>query len=128
MFGLRDDDINAIREIFQKFPEVEMALIFGSRATGNFKNGSDVDIALKGVAVNYNTALNISSALNEETLMPYHFDVLNYNTIQNQDLRSHIDRMGKLIYEGEAATILRDPKEDYNLKTENQKTKEKNSK
>lgn len=123
MFGLRDDDINAIREIIQKFPEVELALIFGSRAIGNYKQGSDVDIALKGIAVNYNTALTISSTLNEETLMPYRFDVLNYNTVQNQDLRSHIDRVDKIIYEGAAATVLQDPKEKYYSKTEHPNTK-----
>lgn len=125
MFGLREDDINAIRKILQKFPEVELALIFGSRAIGNYKQGSDVDIALKGISVNYNTALSISSALNEETLMPYRFDVLNYNTLLNQDLKSHIDRMGALIYEGESASVLQDPKEKYYPKSEHQKPKEK---
>lgn len=98
MFGLRDDDINTIREVFQKFPEVEFALIFGSRALGNHKNGSDVDIALKGQKINYNTTISVSSILNEETLMPYRFDILNYNDIQNPDLRSQVDGMGKLIY------------------------------
>mgnify|MGYP001473432690 CR=1 FL=1 len=104
-----------------------LALIVGSRATRNYKHVSDVDIVLKGVAVNYNTGLSISSVLNKETLMPYRFDVVNYNTIQNQDLKSHIDRVGKLIYERVTTSVLQDPKEEYYSKTENQKTKGKNS-
>lgn len=47
-FGLWESDLLAIRRVLEKYPEVRQALIFGSRAKGNYKPGSDVDIALKG--------------------------------------------------------------------------------
>lgn len=101
MFGLTETDIMAIRQVLQQFPEVQRAFVFGSRAKGNYRNGSDVDMALKGENIPYHTILQISSILNEETLMPYHFDVLNYHTIENVHLVDHINRIGKIIYQKE---------------------------
>jgi predicted nucleotidyltransferase len=99
MFGLKDGDIKTIRDILAKHSEVEKAFVFGSRAKGNYKNGSDVDIALKGEKITFKTISDINYELNEETLMPYGFDILNYHTIQNPDLVEHIDRMGVCFYE-----------------------------
>lgn len=99
MFGLRDSDILAIKQILELYPQVQKAHIFGSRAKGNYKNGSDIDIAIQGKSISYSTILNISEVLNEETMMPYHFDVLDYNSIQNNDLIEHINRAGIVFYE-----------------------------
>lgn len=98
MFGLRQSDLNAIITILQLHEEVEVAIIFGSRAKGDFKNGSDVDIALKGASINHRLINHVSHLLNEETLMPYKFDVLQYQTINNKNLVAHIDRAGKVFY------------------------------
>jgi predicted nucleotidyltransferase len=98
MFGLKDEDITKTIAILAKHSEVEKAFIFGSRAKGNFKNGSDVDIALMGNKITFKTISGISYELNEETLMPYHFDVLNYHTIDNQELVNHINRVGVCFY------------------------------
>jgi len=98
LLGLRETDLENIISILQSESSVEKAFIFGSRVKGINKNGSDVDIALVGEKLNHNTIVQISYLLNEETLMPYKFDVLNYNTINNKELLSHIDRVGKLIY------------------------------
>ena len=96
--GLKQNDVENIISILKAHNEVEEALIFGSRAKGNYKNGSDVDIALKG-NLNFEIVSRISYLLNEETLMPYKFDVLNYNTIKNKDLSEHIDRAGLCFYQ-----------------------------
>lgn len=98
MFGLDQNEIDEIIRVISQFPEIESAFIFGSRAKGNFKNGSDVDIAINGKAADYHTALNINDILNEDTLMPYHFDVIYYEDINNPDLKKHILLVGKLIY------------------------------
>lgn len=98
VFGLKQGDLESIIAIIQQQAEVEEALIFGSRAKGNYKNGSDIDIALKGADVNNTTTGIISYLLNEETQMPYHFDILNYHTIANKDLVKHIDRAGMRFY------------------------------
>ncbi len=98
LFGLRAGDIENIIAVIQQQNEVQEAMIFGSRAKGNYKNGSDIDIALKGSGVNHITSGNVSHALNEETQMPYTFDVLSYQTISNKDLMEHIDRVGICFY------------------------------
>jgi predicted nucleotidyltransferase len=98
IFGFKQGDLVSIVAIIQQHVEVEEAIIFGSRAKGNYKNGSDVDIALKGADVNHTTTGNISYVLNEETQMPYQFDVLNYHSVVNQDLVRHIDRVGISFY------------------------------
>ncbi|MCE2822611.1 MAG: nucleotidyltransferase domain-containing protein [Bacteroidota bacterium] len=98
-FGLQERDLLAIRSILEKYPEVKQAFIFGSRAKGNYKPGSDVDIALKGEYLTLQTASHVAYELNEETNMPYQFDVLNYHSIQEPALTRHIDRAGICIYE-----------------------------
>ncbi len=98
LFGLKQNDVENIISILKAHNEVEEALIFGSRAKGNYENGSDVDIALKG-KLNFEIVSRISYLLNEETLMPYRFDVLNYDTIKNKDLSKHIDRAGVSFYQ-----------------------------
>ena len=97
-FGLLDTDIETIIQTLSKHPKVEHAYIFGSRAKGNFKNGSDVDIALKGTGLDLDTITQISYWLNEETNMPYRFDVLNYESINETKLQEHIDRVGIEFY------------------------------
>jgi predicted nucleotidyltransferase len=98
MFGLKENDISVIVAILKQHRDVEEALIFGSRAKGNYADGSDVDIALKG-RINFETVSRISYLLNEETVMPYKFDVLNYHTIQSEQLAAHINRVGIMFYQ-----------------------------
>ncbi len=105
MFGLRDSDISDIIQVLEKFPEVESARIFGSRAKGNYRNGSDVDLAVFGNNISFERIIHISSVLNEETVMPYYFDVLDYYSIENADLVRHIDRIGKIIYSKEKRVL-----------------------
>jgi len=98
-FGLRQSDVIALHGILEKYPAIEQACIFGSRAKGNFRPGSDVDIALKGTGLTLHVINNISFELNEETTMPYKFDVLNYHTITDPALLDHINRAGIVFYE-----------------------------
>lgn len=97
-FGLTDADMKTITAVLGRYPAVETALIFGSRAKGAFRRGSDVDIALKGSALTYRTVAEINDFLNEETIMPYRFDILAYHAIDNPDLIDHIDRVGIVFY------------------------------
>lgn len=97
-FGLLERDMDSIIAVLIKQPTVEKSFIFGSRAKGNFKKGNDVDLALKGRYLNFDVISQISYQLNEETKMPYNFDVLNYHTLEEPDLINHIDRIGIEIY------------------------------
>lgn len=116
MFGLTQDNINQIVEILRQFPEIESALIFGSRAKGTYKNGSDVDIALRGKQVSHAAVIAVSAKLNEETNMPYHFDVLDYLSIANPDLVLHIDRVGKVIFDSHSPYPMDKLAKDYLIK------------
>ena len=100
-FGLRITDLNSICAILKMYAEVEQAVIFGSRAKGTFKRGSDVDIALKGTQLTSEILAQIRYELNEETNMPYHFDLLHYDTIAEPALKAHIGRLGRIIYKKE---------------------------
>ena len=100
-FGLKDRTTKQIISVFLSFPEVEEVFVFGSRAKGNFKNGSDIDLALKGKKCTAEIAMCIEAILNEELPLPYKFDVVNYSTISNPDFTGHIDRVGKVFYRKE---------------------------
>jgi uncharacterized protein len=97
MFDLPDKDIDYILKIIKSYPNITEAIVFGSRAKGNNKSYSDIDIALKGKQLD-STVLEISGRLNDEGPLPYHVDILDYNTIDNLKLIEHIDRVGKVFY------------------------------
>jgi predicted nucleotidyltransferase len=97
-YGLSTADLDIIISMLEKEDKIDEAVIFGSRALGNYKNGSDVDIALKGKDIDAGIISHISYRLNEETLLPYKFDIINYHTITNDDLIEQINQTGKTIY------------------------------
>jgi predicted nucleotidyltransferase len=94
-FGLREDDIRTIQKTCEKFPQIKSVVIFGSRALGTFSTGSDIDLAIKATE---DVSSKIRWILEEETLMPYFFDVINYEAISEQKLKEHIDKHGKELY------------------------------
>jgi predicted nucleotidyltransferase len=99
MFGLSQNHIDQICEKMAVFKEIEEVLIFGSRAMGNYKKGSDNDLALKGKGVTTSTANKLKLELSEKTTMPYYFDVIAYARSKNQALINHIDKYGIKIHE-----------------------------
>lgn len=104
-FGLSEKSYNLILETLQKFPEIEKAIIFGSRAMGNYKKGSDVDFAIKGKDVNFDTVLKLHSLLDQELPLPYFFDIVNYNDLENKNLKEHIEKFGIVFFERKEKSI-----------------------
>ncbi|HEX2963746.1 MAG TPA: nucleotidyltransferase domain-containing protein [Ignavibacteriales bacterium] len=96
-FGLDENIIEQIKAVFAYFPEIEEAVLYGSRAKGNFKNGSDIDLTLKGESISYNTFNNISLSL-DELMLPYLIDLSIYTQIDNPALIDHIKRVGICFY------------------------------
>ncbi|BDR72870.1 hypothetical protein K144316041_15780 [Clostridium tetani] len=70
-FGLRESDLEYIVNIISGFDEIEKAYIFGSRAKGNYKPGSDIDIAIYGENINLDILSKLNSILEEKSPMPY---------------------------------------------------------
>ena len=97
MFGLSASDIARLIQVISSYPDVEEAIVFGSRAMGNYKPCSDVDIALKG-NLKPQTADNIAIELNERIPLPYKFDVVAYPSLSNRPLSDHIDQYGKTLF------------------------------
>jgi len=96
MFGLKDSDIALILSVLQQHPDVKEAIIFGSRAMGNYKSGSDVDIALKG-KLNPETLSHITIELNQRLPLPYKFDIVVYEDLPGP-ISEHIDKYGQTLY------------------------------
>ena len=97
-FGITDASFNCISDTIKKYDDIERAVIFGSRAKGNYKKGSEIDIAIYGKHLKENTAFNLSAKLNEEVPIPYFVDVIAPTFINNSELIGHIDRVGISFY------------------------------
>jgi predicted nucleotidyltransferase len=89
MYGLSKKELETIKEIANKLG-IKKIILFGSRAKGNYKKGSDVDLAIVG------DERKFSYYLNEETVLPYFFDIVNLEKLDNSILE-HIKRVGKEI-------------------------------
>jgi len=96
-FGLKEQTINKIVKVFQSFPEIEQVILYGSRAKGTNKPGSDIDLTIKGKNLNLQLINKIDLEL-DDLLLPYTFDLSIYNQIDNSDLLEHIKRVGKEFY------------------------------
>lgn len=93
-FGLRITTIEAIKSIFSKRPEIERVMVYGSRAMGNHKAGSDIDIVLMAPNLKTTDLLRIESEL-DDLMLPYKVDLSLYHQIENQDLLEHIRRVSQ---------------------------------
>ncbi|WP_396165806.1 nucleotidyltransferase domain-containing protein [Flavobacterium sp.] len=96
-FGLTEKTINKINSIFEKIPEIDEVIIYGSRAKGNFREGSDIDITLKGNAISSNYLSKINQEI-DELNTPYLFDISIFDKLESQELIEHINRVGQTFY------------------------------
>lgn len=96
-FGLNEDTIKEINEVLSVFPEIEEAILYGSRAKGNYKPRSDIDLTLKGDQLNYDLLIRVSRQL-DELPIPYMIDLSLLNSIHDPGLFGHIQRVGKVFY------------------------------
>ena len=96
--GLPSSAIEKILAEFRKFPQIEKAILYGSRAMGTSKPGSDIDLSLVGQALNQDIVWKVSQAL-DDTLLPFVFDLSLFETLDNPDLKAHIARVGIVFYQ-----------------------------
>lgn len=102
-YGLPETAVEKIRQVFTRFPEVEKAVLYGSRAKGNPKPGSDIDLTLFGEALTNKLCSDIADAL-DDLLLPYRIDLSVFAALENPDLEDHIRRVGVEFYRREATT------------------------
>ncbi|MCE2706243.1 MAG: nucleotidyltransferase domain-containing protein [Proteobacteria bacterium] len=103
-FGLPDKTIDMIHGVFKKYKQIDKAVLYGSRAKGNYKNGSDIDLTLFGDGLDYKLQMDIFDDL-DELLLPYMIDLSVYYDISNDELKEHIDRVGVVFYERKVKQI-----------------------
>lgn len=96
-FGLKNDIVDKINRAISSVPVIEEAIVYGSRAKGNSKPGSDIDIALKGNKITMDD-LNRLNRILDDLLLPYTFDLTILRRIDNQELLDHIERVGIVLY------------------------------
>lgn len=93
--GLNSATVNALQQAFSQHGEVERVLLYGSRAKGAFRNGSNIDLTLLGDNLDYGLLNRIEI---DDLLLPYTVDLSLFQQIDNPDLIDHIRRIGLIFY------------------------------
>ena len=99
-FGLSPSTLQKIRDTLAQHPHVERAVVYGSRAKGNYRPGSDIDLTLHAAADAQIDHRELGDILDEidELLLPYTVDLSVFDQLSNAELREHIERVGKVLY------------------------------
>lgn len=97
-YGLKDIELAKLNEVFAANDRIERVVLYGSRAKGNYKPFSDVDITLEGAELTRTDLSRISLTI-DDLLLPYQFDISLFKSLTNPDLIEHINRVGITIYQ-----------------------------
>jgi predicted nucleotidyltransferase len=97
-FGLKEDTIERIAAVLAGFPQVERAVLYGSRAKGNCRNGSDIDLTLHGKDLTLSVISKIDQGI-DDLLLPYTFDLSIFQRLSDPDLIDHVQRVGVEFYQ-----------------------------
>ena len=97
-YGLKDIEMAYLETLFSKNERIERVILYGSRAKGNHKPFSDVDITLVGDELTHEDLNRIVLAI-DDLLLPYQFDISIFHQLKNDTLIDHINRRGIVIYE-----------------------------
>ncbi len=97
-FGLKERTIAQIHSVLAHHPQVQKAILYGSRAKGNYKTGSDIDLTLiGGSGLTLRVLFRIMNEL-DDLLLPYTIDLSIFNGISDADVIDHIQRVGVTFY------------------------------
>ncbi len=96
--GLSAETIKKLLAVFKRSDKLSKVLLYGSRALGNYKTGSDIDLTLIGEQLELRDVLKIEADL-DDLMTPYSFDLSIYHQINSQNLTDHIQRVGVILYE-----------------------------
>ena len=92
-FGLPPDTTLKLKNLFQKYPKIKKVVLYGSRATGKFRDNSDIDISLFAPEMNLSECLKIENEI-DDLLLPYKVDLSLFHSIDNPALKKHIEDVG----------------------------------
>ncbi len=92
-FGLKLEVLEKLINVFIKHPDIQQVIVYGSRAKGNYRAGSDIDMTMKGSRLEWSDLHVIEQEI-DDLMLPYKVDLSIYNQIDNAELREHIERRG----------------------------------
>lgn len=97
-FGLSETLLDSVVKVISGNKLVDKILVFGSRAKGNYKKGSDIDLAIFGENLDFKALLKIKADVSELNV-PNSIDIVHFDQIKNRELQEHILRVGITIFE-----------------------------
>ena len=95
--GLKESALERINHVFAGHPNIQRVVLYGSRAKGTHRSGSDIDLTLFGDGLTVSELLKIDLEL-DELLLPYKIDLSLHHQIDSNELLEHIERVGKVLY------------------------------
>ena len=104
--GLPGAAVAKIHATLASFPAIETATLYGSRALGRHRPGSDIDLTLAGAGLDGRTLGRLDAAL-DDLLLPWRFDLSLQSSLQSAELIDHIQRVGQLFYSRSDRSQLR---------------------
>jgi predicted nucleotidyltransferase len=96
--GLTIEDMKKLDSVFLAEDRVDSVVLYGSRAKGNYRSGSDIDLTLKSRHLDTRLLAELETKI-DDLLLPYNMDISIYNHIESSELIEHIERVGIVIYE-----------------------------
>ncbi|MXV75572.1 nucleotidyltransferase domain-containing protein [Candidatus Poribacteria bacterium] len=97
-YGLSAQTLQKIRDVLVRYPQVEEAVLYGSRARGDYKNGSDIDLTLRGnVELTHTILSQIANDLDDQ-LLPYIVDLSIFKNIRNSEMIEQVEQVGVALY------------------------------
>jgi uncharacterized protein len=98
--GLFPEETQKLLEVFEAEPSVSKVILYGSRAKGTYREGSDIDLTLKGEALTTDQLLDLAAKI-DDLLLPYEVDLSVFDHIDNPELVDHVNRVGKVVFSHE---------------------------
>lgn len=95
--GLTEQEERKLTDLLARYPMVEKAVVYGSRAKGNHRKFSDIDLTLCGQTLSISDLNKIDNAI-DNLLLPYDVDLSIFDKLKNKALIEHIKRVGITIY------------------------------
>ncbi len=96
-FGLSQGTQAKMNAVFARYPQIDRVTLYGSRAKGNYKRGSDIDLVISSPTMTLAQLLRLENEL-DDLLLPYKIDISLLDHIDNPDLLDHIQRVGREFY------------------------------
>jgi len=95
--GLSAATLEKLKSVFAQHSAIDSVLIYGSRAKGNYRAGSDIDLTIKGSEISFTELMQIENQI-DDLMLPYTVDLSQYKQLANAELIAHIERAGVEIY------------------------------